>query len=326
MITSFASDAETAPRDAGPAPVFHWPIEDEVGRWEALDPWARPLGGVRIDGEHLCFEYRKPLTKGRGPVELATADFGMLTPFAELARGDSIADGRLLAFASRYGALGLCREHGGPLAHRRPHCASESEVTYNGEHYRERIGRWFYFSRLARAVLVAFTSKAKEEREAALAELRTFIANNKVPGAATAWEPYRIILQWLAGGELRLWFRDRPPRLTLYGVPPLWTALGLELATHAVRAKGIILCSACGKLDTVKRPRPTVNPNRRTYRTYCSDCRKLPRKRDAVADYRARVRRATGLRAQHLSVAAIADELGVSQQQVKRYLALAREK
>ena len=269
---------------------------------------------MRIDGEHVCFEYRKPYVEGRAPLELAAADFKMLADFADLPRGDSVADGRLLRFASRYGALGLCKEHGWPFAHARPHCPSDRQA---GEgHRRERIDRWLSFSRLARAAVVAFTAKAKHEREAALTGLRTFIAANGAPGAASAWEPYRVILQWLEGGELKVWFRNHPPRLTLYGVPPLWTALGLELATLAVGAKGIVLCSACGRLDSAKRPR--TNQNRRSY---CSKCRDRGRKRQGVADYRDRVRRARGLRGEGKSVTEIAELVGIGQKQVKRYLA-----
>ena len=300
-----------------PVPPFFWPIEDEAGRWESLDRWPRPLAGVWVDGEHLCLEYRKPYTQDRGPLELAAADFKMLADFAELSSGDSVADGRLLRFASQYGGLGLCKEHGWPFAHTRPHCPTDSEPTSDGKQYRERIDQWLFFSGLVRAVIVAFTSKAKHEREAAIAKLRAFIAASRgTPGAPTAWEPYRVILHWLQGGELKVWFRDRPPRLTLYGVPPVWTAIGLELATLAVGAKGIVLCSACGRLDSAKRPR--TNPNRRSY---CSKCRDKGRKRQGVADYRERVRRARALRGEGKSVAEITELLGIEQKQIKRYLA-----
>jgi hypothetical protein len=125
----------------------------------------------------------------------------------------------------------------------------------------------------------------------------------------------RTILRWLAGGEIRLWLRDRPHRLTLWGVPPLWTALGLELAAVAVRAKRIILCSACGRLDSLKHPRG--NGSRRSY---CSKCRVKGRKRDAATDLRGRKRRTRELRANGKSVGEIARELKLRPAQVKRYL------
>jgi len=99
---------------------FLWPPEEERGRLDGLEPWARPLSGVRIDGEYLCFEYRKPYVEGRGPVELATADLKMLADFTNLADGDPVMDGRLLSFASHYGTLGLCM-HGWPIVHSKPH-------------------------------------------------------------------------------------------------------------------------------------------------------------------------------------------------------------
>jgi hypothetical protein len=314
MTTQTGNPSSTQP---DPASAFHWPIENEGGRWESLDPWARPLAGVRVEGEHLCLEYRKPYVEGRAPLELATADFKMLATFADLCIGDSTADGRLLTFASRYGGLGLCAEHGWPFCHTRPHCPTKHTHVGDLSTYRERIGDWLFFSRIARAVVVALTTRAKDKLEPALAELREFISTSSgTPGRPTAWEPYRVILQWLAGGELKIWFGDRPPRLTLWGAPPLWSAIGLELATLAVGARGIVLCSACGKLDSTKRLR--TNPNRRSY---CSKCRNKGRKRQGVADYRERVRQVGVLRDAGKSIAEIADLVGIEQKRIKRYLA-----
>jgi hypothetical protein len=272
---------------------------------------------VRINGEYLRLEYRKPYVEGRGEFELATADFKMLADFANLADGDPVSDGRMLGFASHYGGLGLCKKHGWPLAHTRPHCASDREPTGDGHERRERIGDWLFFSRLARAVVVALTARAsKDERQAALAESRAFIADNQgTTGPPTAWEPYRIILHWLASSELNVWFGNRPARLVLYGVPPLWTALGMEMAMLAVGAKGLALCSACGRLDTVKRSGRPGN------RSYCRECRKSARVRDSTRDLRLRQGMVRSLRSQGRSITEIARELGFSQERVKRYLA-----
>jgi hypothetical protein len=301
--------------DAAQSPDFQWPPEEETGRIEGLEPWPRPrLSGVRIEDGHVCFEYRKPYAEGRGPLELAAANLKMLADFANLATAGDRNDA-LFAFATSFGALGLCKEHGWPFAHRRPHCGSDSETTADGKLYRERIADWLFFSRIARAVIVAFTSKAKQEQEAAVTKLRAFIAASRgTPGAPTAWEPYRIILHWLQGSELKVWFRNRPPRLTLYGVPPLWTALGMEMAMLAVSAKGLALCSVCGRLDAVKRlGRPGT-------RTYCPKCRQRARVRDSTRDFRMRVRAAENLRGQGRTIAEIATELGLSREQVKHYL------
>src|SRR5262249_38180928 len=93
---------------------FRWPPENEAGGWESLDPWPCPLGGVVIEKEkgHIQFQYCEPFVAGRGALELASADFQMLKDFAELCTGEAVADGRLLRFASHYGALGLCKLHG----------------------------------------------------------------------------------------------------------------------------------------------------------------------------------------------------------------------
>lgn len=308
---------ERFPQVDAAASQFTWPIEDEAGRWESLDKWPRPFGGVRIESKQLCLEYRKPYQEGRGALEMAAADFKMLAEFANLADGDAVADGRLVRFALQYGGLGLCKRHGWPFAHSRPHCASDSEPTADGWRYRERIRDWLFFARLTRAILVAGTARDKNKREAALAELRTFIAENSgTLGAASASPPYRVILHWLQGGELKVWFRNRPPRLTLYGVPPLWTAIGLQLATLAVSARAIIVCSACGRIESAKRSR--TSPNRRAY---CSKCRDKGRKRQGVAAYRERVRYARELRGAGKNVGEIARLLGVGAEKVKRYLA-----
>src|SRR6516225_646265 len=297
-------------------PQFFWPIENDAGTWNALDPWPRPMAGVRIDDEYLHFEYRSPSTEGRSSFELATANAKMLAEFADLARGDPVADDRLRLFASRYGALGLCKEHGWPFAHRRPHCWTNTEDTAGGLLYHERIADWLQFAWQAHVGLVAFMSKDRREKEEAAAWLRALVDENHAPGDPRAWPPYRFVLYWLAGAELKVWLRNRPSRLTLYGVPPVWTALGLELATVAVGATAIILCSACGRLEGAKRLRRTENR-----RSYCSKCRDRGRKRDSVADLRDRRQRTHELRAAGKGIAEIAGQLGIRREQVKRYLA-----
>jgi hypothetical protein len=286
---------------------FTWPIPKDAGFWEGLESWARPVAGVRIEGEYLRLEYRKPYVEGRSPVELAHIDFRMLVEFAQLSTGDCAADGRLLAFAGRYGGLGICKEHGGPLAHTRPYCPVDVSSTRAGGISREPIRAWRFYSRLARAIV---TVLAEPRGAAHDAELKLL---NKIGDR----DANQAIVRWLNGGELKLRFRNRPPRLSLYGVPALWTAIGLELATLAAGAKGIILCSACGRLDSVKRPR-RINDQRRAF---CSKCRNLERTRLTVADVRQRRKQARELHVQHKSVVEIAAQLGIAPARVRRYLA-----
>jgi hypothetical protein len=233
----------------------------------------------------------------------------MLAAFADLANGNPEADRRLIAFASRYGHLGLCKQHSGPWAHIKPYCATDRSDIRDGCIIRERIHGWLLASRAAHAILTAIIKKPRVPTEL---PVRLVTSAGKSFGTS---DPRVAIFQWwLAGSDLRLWFR--PSGLTLDGRPSLWTALGLELATAAVGARGIIFCSACGRLDSVKRPHR--NGNRRSY---CSKCRDKGRRRQGVADYRERVRRARSLRAEGKSVAEISDLLGIRQTQVKRYLA-----
>jgi hypothetical protein len=283
-----------------------WPIKDEAYRWEPIEPWARPLAGVRIEGKHLRLEYSKPYVEGRSTLELAPrTDFRMIKEFADLSFGDCAVDGRLISFATRYGGLGLCKEHGWPLAHKKPYCPTDGSETRDGHIYRENLRAWRVFSHVARAIVTVLVAPRGATRDAELAVL-------KKGGDSDADQ---AIARWLAGGELKLRFLSSPTRLTLYGVPPLWTALGLELAAMSVGAKAVILCSACSRLDVVKRPRR--NDNRRTY---CAQCRDSGRKRDAVADLRQRQQQARKLRAQHMSVKEIAAQLGIGTDRVRSYL------
>lgn len=300
------------------SPQLLWTLKDSDSEYGPVDPWPRaPLEGVEVDGDGglIRFLYRHPpYVTGRHEVELAPPDREMLPRFADLCREDAVADGRLFSFASRYGGLGLCEKHGRPFAHTRPHCPTTRKPTNAGVQYRESIERWRFFSRLARAIVAAAASKEAEEQSSAVAALKAHFA-------LTIEEPRAIlrvaILCWLQVGELKVSFRGhaRAPRVGLYGVPPLWTALGMELATLAGGARRIILCG-CGRLESIKHPRG----NDDSRRSYCSKCRVKGRKRDAAADLRRRRRLARELHAQGKSVAEIVSELGFQTAQVKRYL------
>jgi hypothetical protein len=299
------------------SPELLWTLKDSDSEYGPVDPWPRALGGVEVDADAglIRFLYRHPpYVTGRHAVELAFPNREMLPRFADLCREDAVVDGRLFSFASRYGGLGLCEKHGWPFAHTRPHCPTTRKSTSAGVQYRERIERWLFFSRLARAIVAGAASKEAEEQATAVAALKAHFA-------LTTEEPQAIIrvaiLYWLQVGELKVSFRGdaRASRLGLYGVPPLWTALGMELATLAGGARRIILCG-CGRLESIKHPRGNDDGRR----SYCSKCRVKGRQRDAAVDLRRRRRLARELHAQGRSVAEIVRELGFQAAQVKRYL------
>jgi hypothetical protein len=286
-----------------------WP-DEELGSWESLEPWGPPSIGVRIEGDALLLEYSP--SAGRRAPELAHANFKMLTEFARLSEGDDCAtDGRLLAFATRYGGLGLCKEHGWSQAHRRPHCPKYISRTRQGFIQREQIENWRIYSRFARAVVTVLVERRGAVHDAELEFL------NRVGDP----DAHHAILRWQAFSELRLDVLNSRSRPTLYGVPPLWTAIGLELLTLAQGASGIILCSNCRRLDSVKRPR-RVDDQRRAF---CARCRDKGRKRLGVADLRQRQKQARELRAQHKSVQEIAAQLGIGTHRVRRYLKRERD-
>jgi hypothetical protein len=245
-------------------------------------------------------------TAGRRAPELAHAGFKMLAEFARLSEGDCAADGRLLAFATQYGGLGLCKKHGWPSAHHIPTCPQDISRTRHGLIQREAITKWRVYSRFARAVVTVLVERRGAAHDAELEFL------NRVGDS----DARHAIVRWLTGGDLRLDVLTRHSRPTLYGVPPLWTAIGLELATLAAGASGIILCSNCGRLDSVKRPR-RVNDQRHAF---CARCRDKGRKRLGAADLRQRQKQARELHAQHQSVKEIAAQLGIGTDRVKRYL------
>jgi hypothetical protein len=284
---------------------FTWPVEEHAGSWESLAPWGPPSTGVRIERDLLVLEHGG--TMGRRAPELAHASFKMLTEFARLSEGDDCAtDGSLLAFASRYGGLGLCKEHGWSFVHRRPYCPRDISRTRDGFIEREGIENWRIYSRFVRAVVTVLVERRGALHDAELAFL------NRVgdPDARHA------ILRWHTYSELRLDVLNSGSRPTLYGVPPLWTAIGLELLTFAQGTSGIILCSNCRRLDSVKRPR-RVDDQRRAF---CARCRNKGRKRLGAADMRRRQRQARELHAQHKSVKEIAAQLGIGTDRVRRYL------
>ena len=273
-----------------------------AGRWQDLDPWPLPLlKGVRIDGKYLLLEYGKPpYVRGRPPSELASASHEMLTGFANLGE-----DHQIMAFAARYGGLGLCGEHGWPFAHTRPHCPSTREETKTGVFYREPLELWFSAAKLAKEILTALD---KGNEEMARVSRRWLLTQHRLPN------PYTAIQHWLANAELRIGFAGRPLQLRLYGIPPLWVALGLQLASVAVKAKRVALCVHCLRLFT---------PDRESRRSFCPKCKRI--KKDvrnlyAVRDRRERIRIVLRLQQAGKNAEEIVSATGFPVEQVKRYL------
>jgi hypothetical protein len=116
----------------------------------------RPEPVVRLDGEWLAFG---PVSEedfeiwGRhgswsNPVNLELSEMGFTELLLEFVRLDGADDAATLAFARRWGQLGLC-QHGNPRTHQPGGCPPRLE---DGE-VRERLAEWRAWAHKARAIV-----------------------------------------------------------------------------------------------------------------------------------------------------------------------------
>jgi len=247
---------------------------------------------VTLENGALIFRYSaKPGKNGTNYLKRGKArpDARLLTRFIELA---DASDDRILAYARRYGRLGLC-EHGElqHLAKDDPDCLP----TGLGGMYVEQVERWRENARGARALLNAIAQfyKSGTVSDATLRALNPALRSSAAALRKAGLAGWSFILGWT-----RIWlraFRVRPEILydrrakrfhaRLRGRPGLGNALALQIMTLACQSKGIAICSSCARPFTPKRrPSPTRE-------SYCPKCGIRGAWRDAQYRRRQRVQR-----------------------------------
>jgi hypothetical protein len=186
-----------------------------------------------------------------------------------------------LAFARRFGPLGLCDRHNRSIWHLGSTPCLPGGIEGPGARIvrvRERLDGWFVHSRVARAVL-NLIGKPQGDRRA------DFEAANRLFGRKFN-TPAAVVNAWLAQCQLRLRLQGAPPRCSLFPLPPLLAQLGIQLAQVAAgrRQSTMALCAACARFFPTKRqPRPDHNH-------YCPKCGMKAAWRDAQQRWRERRR------------------------------------
>lgn len=208
----------------------------------------------------------------------------MLAQFAEIARGDEPEDSNrvtlsdpdlLLAFARRYGSLGICGRHNVSCWHVVPPCPSPFERKAGYWRVRERLSAWLTYSRLARAILNLVAKPQAPGRGSDFKRLDYFF-ERPVPGPATA------VNYWLSVCRVALRLHGEPPRLSLFPCPAGLAQLGIQIALVVTGRRAIALCDGCGKMFDVK------HQPRRDRMRYCPNCGIKAAWRDAQRRHRAK--------------------------------------
>ena len=255
--------------------VAWWPIGE-----------ARPPLRVRLDAasEHLHWLHPQPgepsyIEYLKRP---AANPSGMLDAFVRIKGADDV-----LRFARRYGPLSLC-EHGLPASHRpvprfrldKPPADSYCRPVGYPSNCSEPVGRWYFYVRLARALLEigaaswqerpgsktswkdVFDEEDDDYQDRMLAMLGESVAVDRLALSAVASD------RWLDDGNLRLnWFWA--PRL---GEPLSWlgndtfSLLAVQLVAALSRAGDMAICDGCSRVYPRKRRA------QRKRRNFCPAC------------------------------------------------------
>jgi hypothetical protein len=217
------------------------------------------------------------------------------------------SDEAILAYAKKWGVLGLCEEHGLPYTHNQPsldgrggcfwHSADES-----GRFFMEPLDEWRRYSRAAHALIqiaAAIALGKPGPEEAWLIFFPQFNGSLQLTGSpekvAKPWlidsrfHFQRLIDGWIKAGDVgphfhwnkntKQWQID----LTGRGCPNLFGLLSIQLMLAVAQKDGFAICSACHK-SYIPEKQPPANRRR-----YCQNCRKNGvSRRDAQRDCRRR--------------------------------------
>lgn len=233
---------------------------------------------VELDGERLVWRFGEKVQPPFKPLVVPGATFvessrdywgvklvppgkGVLRQFVGLA--DASPD-RILAYARRWGVLGICDQHGLPGNHPGPR-VRDGKVEYCWPCGWDGRSGW--------DPLLAWRQHADDARRILLLASRTRDAD--APYAPHSdWEQLAIRVNfWLSWGNVRPWLvapgRGDIARLRLVFASewqivnpefPLFGVLGMQLAFAVLGERGLIACSYCGNLfEPKRRPRPNQN-------------------------------------------------------------------
>lgn len=228
---------------------------------------------VVLEGGNLIFRY-VPVRRKSGKRYLkkakARTDGRLLTRFIELA---NVSDDKVLAYARRYGRLGLC-EHGElqHLASDYPECIQ----TGRGGKFVEPVERWRENSQRARALLnaIAQFSKSGKVSDQTLIALYPQLGLSPAALRKARMAGWSFILagtsMWLRGFRVRpmILYDRRAERfhVRLAGRPGLGGALALQLMTLTGQSRGIAICSSCARFYS-----PEHQPSG-ARESYCTKC------------------------------------------------------
>jgi hypothetical protein len=239
----------------------------------------------------------------------------MLDDFLAL---ETASEDHLLAFATRWGVLGLCG-CGIPASHNPPRpvirtgpvdadaalpwCEQVSERRHGRDVFAEPVRAWRDLAGTFRA-LVNVASELVEDRPGAVEDWKR-VWRPRPEGLGpddSAWRLIRhkvgrdvqgdkvrlenAVTELLRMADLRprfMWRRHKP---TFEVVPgSLFAALVVELCSAISSTRGLTQCSGCGRFVD------DIPPSRPGQRRYCSTCRRTRQpQRDAERDYRRRQR------------------------------------
>lgn len=242
---------------------------------------------------------------------------GMLAGFVRLHRA---SDQEILAYARKWGVLGICERHGLPCSHNQypygPYDGVKpclpmlvTPLPREGSDFQvgEPLAHWRVWSRKAQAILnigarlnqgklarLEDWQALKDLHDSGLGETEQepFMKNVAKARAELAFE----LDGWISMGQVRpriSWKTDNTRLKAQFSLdavssgPNLFGLLALNIAVAIASGegeKGLAVCCACGESYPPKR-RP--DPNRRNY---CEDCGLKAAQREAAREYRRRQR------------------------------------
>jgi len=169
---------------------------------------------------------------------------------------------RALAFAGRFGPLGLCGRHNRSHWHiGSVPCIPAGLERRDGRivRTRERVDGWFAYSRAARSILnlVALPKPASRRIDLDRAQQ---LFDKRFSG------PVAVVNRWLAECRILLQVEGKRSRLGLFPLPACLAQLGIQLALVVAGRQGMAVCAGCARFFATK------SQPRRDRNHYCPKC------------------------------------------------------